>query len=241
MSIIDELLVFLDDQNEIELDEIKDKLSKKSKQTVSSALGRLSAKGWVKHQTNKKNMKLYKITVLGKEEINKKLKKIREVEDNQWDGSWVMVTFSIPEKMRKSRDAFRNSLVELGFMRFFNDLWLSFWDKRKDVESIIKELKIEDYSTFIRIQKLSSENEKKFITHIKWDETGVNSNYKEFITEVDKFLKNKKDAFHARLLVYKYAKALSMDPQFPKNIQPDKYLGELAYKAYLKIRPYCYK
>ena len=240
MSIIDELLVFLDDKEELSLDEIKSILSNRTRQTISSALGRLCSKGWIKSQ-NTKLSKSYKITHEGRKQITLSLNRIRDYENNNWDGSYLISVFSIPEKKRRLRDIFRKNLIEMGFSRLQNDLWVSFWDKRKDVDKIINSLDISKYCTIFKIDKLSKIDQDLFIYNLNWNKDELNKLYKIFIKNTDKYLKSKKDGFGARLLVYEYSKVLLIDPKFPNSIIPNDYLGIDAYNQYLKVRPYCYK
>lgn len=240
MSIIDELIVLLDDQDEMSLKQVKEKLSQRSKQTISSTMGRLDARGWVRRKKEKKEM-FFKITSEGREEITLNLNRIREAEKNKWDGSWLLVIFNIPEKMRKARDTFRKGLTELGFARIQGDLWVSFWDKKKVIKDLVKELKIDQFCTSFKIDRLSPEDEKHLLNNLSWNEKELNQQYNKFISEANKFLKNKKDGFIARLLVFQYAKILVLDPKFPPEIQPAGYLGSKALEVYYKLRPYCYR
>lgn len=240
MSIIDELLVFMDDKDEVSIDDVKEKLPKRSKQTISSSLGRLASRGLISSK-KRNDRKLYSILKLGRDEITYNLSRIREVEKNKWEGSWILVLFNIPEKSRKLRDAFRNYLLELGFVRVLGDLWATFWDNYDKIKQMIIDLKIENYCSIIRISKLSEEDEDNILKHLVWDEKKINKMYKEFIKNTDIFLKGKKDGFTARLLVYQYAKILATDPKFPKDLEPENYLGSKAFQSYNKVRPHCYK
>ena len=240
MSIVDQLMVLLDDQDELEINEIKKSMHGKSKQVISSSLGRLCSRGWVKKR-HKKSKTFYGISSEGREEITKNLDSIRQFEKSNWDGSFLTVLFNIPEKMRKSRDVFRNELTELGFAKLQGDLWITFWDKREVVEKTISKLKIDSHTSIIRIPKLSSSDLEELLKGLDWDETELNNRYKEFISVGQKFIKTKKYGFPARCLVYEYSKILANDPIFPKEFRPKNYLGKKAYDLYSKIRPHCYK
>ncbi|MEK7063802.1 MAG: hypothetical protein AAB955_03900 [Patescibacteria group bacterium] len=41
-----------------------------------------------------------------------------------WDQGWFMVSFDIPKEQRKSRDAFRHKLKELGFAQYHKSLYI---------------------------------------------------------------------------------------------------------------------
>lgn len=240
MSIIDEIMVLLDDQEELSLKQIKENLPRRSKQTISSTLGRLCSKQWIK-KTKSENDFFYKIDSSGRDEITTNLNVIRQMETDKWDGTWLGVVFNIPEKKRKVRDLFRKSLVDLGLARLFGDLWISFWDHKNSIQDLINELGIDDYSTVFVIQKLSSEDEKNFLAHLEWREKEAHQKYQQFIRESEKYFKTNKNGYVARLLVYEYSKILLNDPKFPKGYEPKNYLGFKAYQIYKKLRPYCYR
>lgn len=240
MSIIDDVLVLLDDETELTLEEIKKNLPRKSTQSISSALGRLTSKGWI-IMNKKSDLKTFKISPNGRQEITLHLNRIREKENSEWDRSWLVVVFSIPEKQRRARDLFRKSLVEKGFLRLHNELWISFWDQRKAIEKEISTLKIGMFCTVFKINQLSEADQKRVVSNLIWNENKINNEYKAFLNSAKAFLKTKKEGYKARLLVYNYSQAVALDPNFPNQIKPKDYLGDEAYKMYLKVRPYCYK
>lgn len=240
MSIIDELLVLLDDQEEMSLDNIKKKFPKRSKQTISSTLGRLCSKGWLKSRVNDTE-KQFKITSGGREEITSNLGRIKEMEKSKWDESWLMAVFNIPEKNRKARDLFRKELTQLGFARIQGDIWVSFWNNEEKLNKKIGDLKIERYCTILHVDKFSQKDQKKIMQVLSWNEEELNVGYQDFIKEAKHFVAGNKDGFKARCLVYTYSKLISIDPKFPEELEPELYIGKKAYQLYLKVRPYCYK
>lgn len=240
MSIIDELLIFLDEGKTVNLNEIKKNLPDRTLQTVSSTLGRLEAKKWIKISKNKKEDE-YQITPLGQDEVTKNLQEIKKMQRSAWDKSWQIITFNIPEKIRYARDAFRTNLEILGYGRVQNSLWISCQSNDTDLNKIISNLKINKYVTYFNTGELNAENQKKIVDSFEWNWELLNKNYKEFLAETRKFFFGKKNLFKAKKLVYMYSKILQCDPKFPKEIQPRSYLGNSAFEAYLKIRPYCYK
>jgi len=52
----------------------------------------------------------------------------------RWDGKWRIVIFDIPEKMKKNRNTFREKLVDLGFKRIQNSVWINKWPCREEVD-----------------------------------------------------------------------------------------------------------
>lgn len=240
MSIIDELLIMLDGPKPIELDFIKKELTKRTLQTISSTLGRLEAKGWIKI-TKQENKKLYQITDAGQEEITNNLQEIKTMPKDKWDGSWQIVSFNVPEKIRFARDAFRLKLESLGFGKIQNSLWIGVWDNKKKLDKSIDDLGISKYVIYFSTGKLDEINQKKIARSFEWKWDDLNKEYREYLNQSAFFFLSKKSTYQAKKMVYWYAKILKNDPKFPNEIQPNSYLGIRAFEAYQRIRPYCYK
>jgi phenylacetic acid degradation operon negative regulatory protein len=57
-----------------------------------------------------------------------------------WDGTWLVVAFSVPEDQRDRRDAFRDRLAEMGFGLLSSSVWISPFDQETEVAALVKEL-----------------------------------------------------------------------------------------------------
>ena len=136
MTVIDQLLVLLDDQKTRTLDECAFSIPGRTKQTLSSTLGRLTAKGWVKTERDRlRKINIYSITEEGQERVTNTLRHLRLVEED-WNGHWLFVLFNIPEKSRKYRDILRNRLMGIGFGRAQNSVWVAARDIRFEFEDL---------------------------------------------------------------------------------------------------------
>jgi phenylacetic acid degradation operon negative regulatory protein len=242
MTVIDELLVLLDDGVERVLDECALALPSRTKQTLSSTLGRLTGKGWV--VTNKDRLRRtnsYGITKEGSAVVTTTLAHLKISDDEQWDGKWLFVLFNIPEKQRKYRDILRNRLSSVGFGRVQNSLWATARDVRFELEDLLGQDRIKQAVTILR-PTLDTEDAKALVEAFEWDWESLNEHYQEFIDKATTYLKAKEyTVLGAKLLVYHYATLLEQDPKFPTSLEPREYLRSKAHAQYLKVRPYCYE
>lgn len=69
------------------------------------------------------------------------------------DKKWQMVSFDIPENLRKSRDRFREALKRLRFRRFQKSIWISPYDTYKEVRRIAKFYKIEEFVRYFLLEE----------------------------------------------------------------------------------------
>lgn len=240
MSLIDEILVLLDDNKDIKLSEAYEIISKRSKQIISSTVGRLVAKGWV-HKTGDKDAR-YNLTKNGRERLYTILDNIQNIGKRSDGNNWLILVFTIPEKNRKKRDDLRKYLVENGFGRLQSSVWLSYWDKQEKILHYANLRSIQNNLVIFNSKRLSNKQNIELVNRLYWNWRRLNILYKKFINEAKSFLKNmKKDSFRAKILVISYAKVLQEDPKLPKYLRPKRSLTEEAYLMYVKIRPYCYK
>ncbi|MBN1976025.1 MAG: hypothetical protein JW918_01380 [Anaerolineae bacterium] len=66
-----------------------------------------------------------------------------------WDGTWLVVAFSVPEEQRVKRDVFRDRLVEMGFGLLSSSVWLSPFDQEADVAALVGELDLDGMAAIL--------------------------------------------------------------------------------------------
>jgi len=88
--------------------------------------------------------KIFKVAL---QEIEKKKRK---------DGKLLMVVFDIPERKRKLRNAFRETLQILGFNFFQKSIWISSFDVLKEVRGVVKNLGLVKYVKIFLIKGIKA-------------------------------------------------------------------------------------
>lgn len=241
MSIVDDILILIDSKDHILWEDIISSIGKDRKQIIASAIGRLTAKGLIIRKDLLQGFS-YSISKAGKDRINYILTSIRKYTERSTNRSWQIVVFDIAEKQRNARDALRNNLINLGFSKLQDSIWISSINYHKEVEEIIALLKIKDNVTNLLISGLDSVQEMELVKKTSWNWREVNDQYQTFLHEAKKFLSAKnKESFKAKQLVFNFAKILQKDPKLPELLQPKNALTHQAFLLYQKIRPFCYK
>ena len=54
------------------------------------------------------------------------------------DNKWIMVIFDIPEKQRRTRELFRSALINLGYQKLQQSVWVCPYDVHKETEEAIR-------------------------------------------------------------------------------------------------------
>lgn len=245
MTIIDELLILLDDLDEVTSEEILSYFEGAKPQMVLSALGRLVNRGWVAKKT-KRQETYYAITIHGVDQLNRTLDAIKREEQSEWDGRWRLVIFDVPETKRKLRDLFRTFLRDLGFGLMKSSVWISPWDKKEEIKRFAKRHSLNDYITLLDTDMVTDSYQNVLLAQQSWDWTALESAYKEFLGMAEHRLAELKSAgrlqrFKAKKLVFLYAEVVKKDPLLPTDIAPNASLVRRAHELYVKIRPYCLK
>ncbi|MBI4023238.1 hypothetical protein HY375_03690 [Candidatus Berkelbacteria bacterium] len=240
MTVIDELLVLLEDGQERTLDDCTTALDGRTRQTLSSTLGRLAGRGWVKVKTSRSSPpSTYVITDEGEAMVTQTLDQLRLVEAPH-DGRWLFVLFNVPERQRKYRDILRNRLIQYGFGRIQNSLWVSARDVRFTFEDLLLDERLQHHTTILR-PTLSAEDAQHLVAAFEWEWKVLAAGYARFSELAGRFLKQQEQSsLGARLLVYRYAKLLSQDPKLPEGLEPEGYDRKRAHALYEKVRPFCY-
>ena len=90
------------------------------KQSVRRAIGRLIKQGSLEKRDGK-----YHITSKGKGRLELlTFQSLNTRKKNKWDGKWRVVIFDIPEKFRIKRDVLRSKLIQIGFIKIQNSVWV---------------------------------------------------------------------------------------------------------------------
>lgn len=84
------------------------------------AIDRLVQEGYVRRRSD-----TLSISKSGKQLLDKSVAHLREsLHKKQWDGKWRIITFDIPEKLRRSRDEIRSLLIRAGFLQLQHSTWV---------------------------------------------------------------------------------------------------------------------
>lgn len=91
---------------------------------LETAVSRLKKHGLIKFQ--KQNDKTFiRLTPKGEEELLRyQLQEITIKKPEKWDGKWRLIIFDIKEKRRRTRNLLRQELINFGFLKLQNSVWI---------------------------------------------------------------------------------------------------------------------
>ena len=95
---------------------------------VKKTITKLNEKGFIEFQ--KRNNQIFvNLTKEGKEELLKyQLKEAAIKKPRNWDEKWRVIIFDIKEQRKNTRDNLRRELMNLGFLKLQNSVWVHPYD-----------------------------------------------------------------------------------------------------------------
>lgn len=239
MSLIDDLLVTIDDKAGITRDELL-AISEKPSQKASlySALARLVSKGLVKEKSEG-----FVITETGKYRLDYFLQAISELKND--NKKWWIVLVELPESQRLMREKLRYEFRKIGVGTVKKGVYIVFSHNQSMIENIIENLGIKKQTHIIQIEQLQPQSTRA-IADTAWDWEAINDDYKSFIENKKNLLDNLNNfsndvrRIEAKKTVFRFAKILLKDPKLPDSMHKQDSPRIEAYRLYQKIRPYCY-
>lgn len=78
---------------------------------------------------------------------------------SEWDGVWRLVSYDIPDRLKKKRDWFRSTLIRLGFQKIQESLWVYPYDCKEEIAVIAQDIGIASYVIIMMTDSLPREEQ----------------------------------------------------------------------------------
>jgi phenylacetic acid degradation operon negative regulatory protein len=177
-----------------ELTEVAQKFGLSS-DAVRAAANRMTRAGvLVKKGRGRGNVR-YKVGPAGQAVVNQFILKLLQwhvaLEGQQaWDGTWLVVAFSVPEEQRAKRDIFRDRLIEMGFGLLSSSVWISPFDQEAAIAELVRELSLDGmvailHCDHIQMPGLASVRE---LAGTVWDLKPLAEHYRDMNRRVEAFM-----------------------------------------------------
>lgn len=159
---------------------------------------------------------------------------------NPWDRQWHLVTYSVPESERESRDRLRQELSWMGFGMLTSALWISPHDYCAELEQLAERLNVRSRVEIFTARHDGFADEATIVSRC-WNLPAINARYTAFI---DKYRPAYEE--HCRVLdqggdleasqyfvrrfnlIHEYRRFPYIDPELPPELLPSDWRGEEA-------------
>ena len=210
-----------------------------SEGAVRTVLSRMARKGWLRSERRGRTA-WYELTTRGRALLRRGAERIYHSPSVQrWDGSWYVVTYSIPEEDRELRDRLRVRLAWLGCGSLGGGVWISPHDVHAPIAEFVGELGIEQQVEVFHARHMGFSDAERLVARC-WDLATIGRLYTRFIRRFHSLLMENleakksgslspEDAFVRRFeLIHEYRQFLSLDPHLPQPLLPPNWGGECA-------------
>ena len=86
-----------------------------------------------------------------------KLDEIEIKKPAKWDEEWRVVIFDIPERFKKAREALRNKLKDLGFVKLQESVFIFPYECEDEINFIMEVFLIRPFVKFVRVKSFTNE------------------------------------------------------------------------------------
>ncbi len=159
--------------------------------------------------------------------------------DRGWDGKWRMVVFDLPEKKRGLRNELRRELRAARFGGLQGSVWISPDPVNKVGEQLKKTASSCGMITFFEGGTCCGESNAEVVS-TAWNFTKIRSDYEIYLSHLQSMPNAVGDGVRENLLEWGriekqlWSDCMAFDPLLPRELWPDDYPGEMAWKERIK-------
>ncbi len=214
-----------------------------SDQAVRSAVSRMCRSNLLKVRSEGRKS-YYSLTDYGHSLLRTGAQRVFVRKDTEWDGYWNIVTYSIPEDNRKTRDILRRELDWMGYGGLCGATMISPYDLSREVTELAEKLGIADCVNIFRANQIGNSDARKIVSSC-WDLNKIHVMYAEFLEQYEpmyvEFLKRVQSGeeipsgeyFSERfMLIHDYRRLPYFDPDLPEQLLPKGWLRPRATKLF---------
>jgi phenylacetic acid degradation operon negative regulatory protein len=209
-----------------------------SAEATRVVMSRLRAEGWFESRRLGRESR-YALTAQAWEMLDEGRPRIFERRREPWSGEWCLVTYSVPEAARQTRDRLRKRMAWLGFGPLAPSTWICPHDKRAEVVKVLEGEPEARFDVFMA-RSLGLAHDRGMVRRC-WDLDGLNQAYGEFLHATRERLARFQEcappgaeALVERIrLLHDYRRFPFQDPDLPLELLPVGWLGRQAHDAFL--------
>ncbi|NEE02942.1 PaaX family transcriptional regulator [Phytoactinopolyspora halotolerans] len=151
----------------------------------------------------------------------------------EWDGTWTLLAFSVPESRRAERHTLRTHLGWAGFGLLQNGLWIS--PSPLDISPTLAELGLLNYVKIFRVEATSTDP--RSIAAEAWDLTSLADGYAAFLRRwTDGGPEHHDELCRQVLLETEWLLLIREDPRLPLELLPEGWPGVRSEEVFWSLR-----
>lgn len=212
------------------------KLLDVSERAVRSTLSRMTRKGWIAPKKHGRRSQ-YLITARGRKLLEAGYARIFEPVFTDWDQTWHLAVYSLPEDMRQLRHELRKQLAWLGFGRLAPGTWISPHNRQAELERLFRELDIAAFAEQFSGLHLGPSSGQELVKRC-WDLQELEQQYRDFVARYQpdfeyfaslpppQLCSEAEECFVRRFWITHEFQGLPLrDPNLPTELLPPDWIG----------------
>jgi phenylacetic acid degradation operon negative regulatory protein len=155
-----------------------------------------------------------------------------------WDGQWLLLRITVPEKRREVREKLRTQLAWASFGPLRQGLWLSpHVDREAEAVRVVENLGLRAESISFRV-RLGALGEDRALAREAWDLPTLAAGYRAFLAEFEALHPATLEATFAALtrMVHEWRRFPFADPGLPAALLPGNWVGHRARRVFVRRR-----
>jgi phenylacetic acid degradation operon negative regulatory protein len=178
----------------------------------------------------------YSLTDKGWRLLDEGLTRIFDRRSEQWDGTWQVIVYSLPENHRGLREKIRKELAWRGFGPLAPSTWIGPHDRAAGLQALLPE----DATFHVFSSRTGSTFEDSKIASSCWNLRSLNEDYGSFIDQYAPWTEPKRaeqvtaqEAFVIRTkITHDYRRFPFRDPDLPSRLLPRDWSGHEAHGVF---------
>jgi phenylacetic acid degradation operon negative regulatory protein len=213
-----------------------------SEVAIRSAVARLAGDGWLAARRIG-NRSFYALSARGRSLIEEGTQRIYRPRRAEWNGTWCVLTYAIPESKRAYRDRLREQLAWLGFGALGGGAYVSPRDVARQAQALVAEHGVADF-TRIFTARFDGPVPAGAMVSRCWDVPAIARQYDAFVKHYqplyrrDAALRRRRALSDASAFVHRFALTHDfrrfpfVDPDLPAQLLPRRWPGAQARELF---------
>lgn len=210
---------------------------------VRALISRMKRKGFLQSRRLGRRS-FYRLTDLGLKDVRWGGERAFAPPDDEWDGRWTVVTYSVPEKHRKRRDALRGWLNWFGFGAVAPGTWISPHPLSPEAERKLRDLGVWEYLEIFRAEHVGPSDPRTLVADA-WPQLSVlGDRYRTYVAKYEAVLRcfeggtlDHEQCFATRLRsLIEFVTITLDDPALPSSLLPEDWPHPPAQLVFKKLQ-----
>lgn len=213
-----------------------------SETAVRSAAARLTREGWVAAR-RRGHRSYYRLSKAGRALIEQGTRRIYRANGRAWNGSWCLLTYSIPEAKRAVRDRIRKQLAWLGFAPLRSGIYIAPRDRSREVVRLAHGAGAAGFARTFVARGAGRTSDAQLVREC-WNLPAIGRAYRRFLADYEPRLAahraqsrlgllTDQEAFVTRfMLTHEFRRFPFVDPDLPDRLLPRQWTGKQARRLF---------